>query len=339
MASSRSHWLRRRLSMALWLAAMGLLAPHVAHAGDKEEARHLALKGIELYQQGQHQDALNALLVAEANFHAPPHMLYIARARRELGRAGEAYDEYVTLAQETLPPGSPQPFLDAQRTARKELAELEPHVRGIRVELSGAGQSSAVISVDGRRIARERLEYALPLPTGEHVVRARSPEGNTEQTITLGPAGPPLVVKLQVGDAPSSSPPVGATASGEQTPDAVPPSDGGPLDVLGVTALVLGGASVAVGAVTGALTLSRASDIKATCQDDGTCPKEQETEADSAKILGTVSTVTFIAGGALVAIGFTMLLIDSSAGDTDSARTATIKLRAGPSGLWMQGAF
>lgn len=63
----------------------------------------------------------------------------------------------------------------------------------------------------------------------------------------------------------------------------------------------LGAASLVVGGVTGVLSLGKASTVKDHCDDALACDQEGVDAAASGKTLSTVSTVTLIAGGALVA--------------------------------------
>jgi hypothetical protein len=62
-----------------------------------------------------------------------------------------------------------------------------------------------------------------------------------------------------------------------------------------------------VGAVTGLLALSKANDVKSRC-DAGHCPAEDESKANSAKTLATVSTIGFVVGGVGVGAGAFLLI-------------------------------
>lgn len=62
----------------------------------------------------------------------------------------------------------------------------------------------------------------------------------------------------------------------------------------------LGAASLVVGGVTGILSLKKASTVKEHCDDALACDQEGVDAASSGKTLSTVSTVTLVAGGALV---------------------------------------
>ena len=95
-----------------------------------------------------------------------------------------------------------------------------------------------------------------------------------------------------------------------------------------------------VGAVTGAISLSKVGDLEEKCPDHRCSPADQAT-ADQARTLGTVSTVGFIAGGALVAAGVVLLVIRPSGGDPAAARSGlrVTAATAGPGGITLRGTF
>lgn len=114
-------------------AALAVLAPATTHAqgapppaqaNSRERARALADKGYELFEAGKFEEAIKAFEEAERNFHAPTVLLLLARANVRLGRLREARGVYQRIIDEVLPAGAPPPFVEAQETARKELAEI-----------------------------------------------------------------------------------------------------------------------------------------------------------------------------------------------------------------------
>jgi hypothetical protein len=109
----------------------------------------------------------------------------------------------------------------------------------------------------------------------------------------------------------------------------------------------VGVAGVAVGAITGLMAMSKSSEAKDTCAKDGPCASRSAVDAsESARTLGLVSTIGFIAGGVGIAAG-TALVITAPKKDGDAARAAAEPSRfrvapnAGPSGagLTVLGVF
>ena len=81
-------------------------------------ARDLAKKGAEAFVAGNHAEALDFMTRAEALVHAPPHLLYIARAQAALGKLVAARETYLKVTREELPASAPRAFKDAQSQAK-----------------------------------------------------------------------------------------------------------------------------------------------------------------------------------------------------------------------------
>jgi hypothetical protein len=290
----------------------------------RERARPLALEGIDLLAKGEARAAIAKLEEAERLFHAPTHLLYLARALRELGELVAAHETYVQILLEEIPNYAPEPFQEAQRQATKEVEELRERVATVRVRVEGARPGEARVSIDGEEIAAERLAHPIAVTPGGHDVvaagdgvekseRVEATIGQTSEVVLTLVAGAPEPV--------TSQPP----ATGE-----------GSFPALATVLAVIGGGALIAGAVTGGMTLAKASDIKDTCVED-ICPLEQQGEADDAKLLGNVSTGLFVAGGVLAATAIVLFIVDpfDDGDDTDAA----LRLELGPGRARLHGSF
>ncbi len=81
MPPARS-WLRAAVVTSLTMLAAPVLAG--SSYADREAARTIAGKGYESFEAGDWRKAMDLFQEAEARFHAPPHLLYIARAQAKL---------------------------------------------------------------------------------------------------------------------------------------------------------------------------------------------------------------------------------------------------------------
>ncbi len=283
---------------------------------DRDAARSLAKAGIALYQQSRHEEAISRLRSAEKLFHAPTHLLYMARAHAKLGRLVEAHQLYVDVVVEDIPNYAAPAFHKAQATAREELAALSGKVGGVIIAVTGAPLDQVEVMVDGTSVPVARLPHGVALDSGEHQIEARSAKTEPAQQSLQVAAGQGLVhleLVLQAPATSASNPPPTAPTAPVAMPTPAPPADppDHPLFTPGIITLAIGGAALAAGGITGGLTLAQASDIKATCNDTQ-CPPDQESEANSAKTLGHVSTTMFIVGGVAAATGIVLLLMPSS---------------------------
>ena len=101
----------------------------------------------------------------------------------------------------------------------------------------------------------------------------------------------------------------------------------------------VGAVGLIVGAATGAAALSKADELKAACAGQEPCPTENEPLADDADTLATVSTVSFIAGGVLLAGGTAWLLFELLSGDGGEPNGAHASPVIGPGFAGVKGAF
>lgn len=119
-------------------------------------------------------------------------------------------------------------------------------------------------------------------------------------------------VRAQLAPPPPAAPPAPVAPSPAEHKGSLLP---------GAIVLGLGAAGVGVGAVTGLLSLSRVSDLRARCPDNR-CPPDARGDADTATALGTVSTVAFIGGGAALAAGAILLVIRPGGGEAPAVGAA-----------------
>ena len=104
--------------------------------------------------------------------------------------------------------------------------------------------------------------------------------------------------------------------------------------MLAWVAIGVGGAGIATGAVTGAMTLSKEGDLEENenCRDAKCLPSERD-DVSGYNTLRTVSTVAWIGGAALAATGVVLLVTAPKPTETHAA------LVAGPGSLFLRGRF
>src|SRR5437016_5860076 len=134
---------RRALSSALGSAAFVLVcattAPVMAQTDEQRAgARSLATDGATAFNEGRFKDAVDLFSKAESLVHAPPHLLFIARANTKLGQLVKAREAYLKIAKEQLPANSPQAFRDAQAAASRELATIDHKIGSLAIKVEGA---------------------------------------------------------------------------------------------------------------------------------------------------------------------------------------------------------
>ena len=236
--------------------------------------------------------------------HVPTTGLALARAHLAAGHLIEARD--AAIAAEKLPREEREPkVFDAARKQSAELArELRPRIPTMRLRIEG---NATKLVVDGAEVPLSIAGEPIAVNPGKHTILATGDAGEAraeadlaereakEIALVLGheteppPRPAPIVV----------APPADERQHGTRTSLAKGLVYGG----LGVGILGLG-----AGAVTGVMTLSRANKVDPQCAND-ICAPSAQSDLDSARTLGTISTVAFIVGGVGIAAGVVGLLL------------------------------
>ena len=191
------------LAFACAIAAPVLAAGSVA---DREAARSLSGKAYEQFEAGQYRRAIDLFLAAEARFHAPPHLLYVARAQMKLGLLVEAKGTYERVVDEKLASDAPVPFKEAQVSARAELAEVDALLPSLVLTLPSSAPSGARVLIDGVQLDPGDIGRPLAQNPGAHTVTTAAPGGATvERVFTLKAGGGDVPLTLAFAPAGSRS--------------------------------------------------------------------------------------------------------------------------------------
>ncbi len=237
----------RRLHLALLLSLSTLpLAwspPARAQVSDAERAaaRDLFKQGDELQRAGKFPEALDKFQRAEQVIHAPTNVLRIAECQAAMGKLVEAAESYRQVTRWTLPAGSPPAFQSAIDQAKGELAQVEPRVPKVLVQVTPtpAQGSQPELVIDGASVPFALVGEQIPLDPGSHTLQAKA-AGYASQTesvslrerdtktvaLRLEPApggGAAVAPSPAGGTPPPPPPPYGASNAPPGTPPPPPP--------------------------------------------------------------------------------------------------------------------
>lgn len=205
----------------LWLApaivatALHVPSAHAQSAADKATARKLATEGIELYRSGKHADALDRLNRAQALYDAPVHLVYIARAQAKLDLLVEAAETYRRLLRVKLEPGAPQAFKEAIESGKTELAEIEPTIPSLRVDVTPANVPSLELTIDGEKVSAAVVGVDRPANPGRREIRASAPGYEPAEASVELKAGQKSTVTLSLKPLPGGGETTSAGTTGE----------------------------------------------------------------------------------------------------------------------------
>jgi hypothetical protein len=355
---------RHFLIASLLLA--GALTPALALGqtsdADKATARDLTIEGYKALESGSYAAAFDRFTRADALYHAPSVILGLARAQVGLGKLVSAQELYSRAAHETLLPSASSASKKAVRDAQKELDALAPRIPSVIITVTGS--DAARVTLDGAEVRSAALGVRRPVDPGKHVISGSAAglatsevtvilaEGKSESVIlnleppraappapvvAVAPAAPAANHQTAVPGPPPPTPTITSAAPVAPEPDHVA-TPGSRRKTLGFVALGVGGAGLLVGGITGGLALGKHGDIAKSCP-DGHCPKGTEASFQSAidgyGTMGTLSTIGFIAGGALAATGV-ILIITAPRAKTMQASLAPV---VGPGYLGARGSF
>lgn len=316
-------------------AAAQKAAPGAKTPDPKEQARTLFKEGASAVEAKRFEEGLQKLEQAEALFHAPTHVLFIARAQVGLKRYLAAKASYEKLTSETLPPKTSDVFVDAQKSGKAELAELVAKIPKIVLRVAPSQPPDLAITMNGEAVSVTSIGTPIEVEPGSYVFEAKG-GGLVSGRVTVDAAERTTSeVKLVLSaDGTASTSQISTTA---QTAS----GDWPPMKIASLPLMILGGAGLAVGGAMGALHFVRgaeADDKFDTCGSD--CRTEVEDLDKQSALFGNVAIGALAGGAALLATGVVLFILAPSGPSDEAAPDKTaIRVRVSPTGLGIDGTF
>lgn len=285
---------------------------------DIAQARQLGHQAQAAYDAGNYAES-EKLWAAARNLYpvAPTLTLGLARTQAKLGKVVAAQENYNKIIREWSSHSSPPPaFAAALEAAKSEVGAVSAKVANVVITVDGA--QSPNVTIDGQPVPVAALGLKRPVDPGSHTVRAEAtgykPAETTFQVPDGGNAEATLKLEKSSDAAVAAAPATGAQPI-TQPSDGQKPADvtvdtgkgGSSNKTLAVVALGVGGVGLAVGAVTGILAMGKHGDLESACP-NGTCPSDRQSDVDSYKTMGAISTVGFIVGVVGVGAGAVLWL-------------------------------
>jgi hypothetical protein len=301
-----------------------------ASATETAAARSLAVEGLKLAQANNCAEAVPKLERAEKLYHSTVVAIRLGECYVGVGRLVEG-TELLRKSLREPQSGEPTPALAKALERAKSLVDsTKPRIAGLTVKV--AAVQDMVVKVDGVVVPSAMVDTEIPTDPGEHSVEVTAPgflksgtrlsvgEGE-KKNVTLTLSRDPNAVVEPVAPAESAKSAAAPTAAPERAStntSSPPPAPSSPNHTAAYVAWGVGAAGLAAGGVLGFLTLQKHNDLKDKCP-NGACPPEQQSDLDSAKKLGNVSTIAFAVGGAGVVLGTVLFFtVGSSGGDRDA---------------------
>jgi hypothetical protein len=307
---------------------------------DRETARSLMDEADKKRDAGDLKGALKGYEAADAIMKVPTTGIEVARAQIALGLMLEARETLNQLLRNPPKPGEPVPFSAARKAAETLNAELANKIPSVQIVIQNADPSQTPqVSIDGEPIPSAAVGAPRKVNPGAHAIVVHAGSYEKKQDINVAEHENKTFtfdVKEHAGDQP---PPVDETPQSTSTLPKVLMFGGFGLAIVGV----------GVGTATGIMSISKTSELKDVCPNDN-CQPGKQGEIDSAKSLGNIATIAFIAGGVGLGAGIVgIVLAGSDKKEPAPPPTARVKTKPfapehvravlGPSYVGLAGAF
>jgi len=311
-----------RGSLFCFLAIMAVSASAGAQAKDAVGEK-LFVDAQEALKAGRVSEACTKF--AESNRVDPQlgTLLNLAACHEKDHKPTSAWSEYTRLVDLATKAG------DAGRAdyARKRAAALAPALPQMTLHPPKTATITE-IAIDGQSIGRSALMTSVPVDPGAHVLALHAGDRTWTQRVTIADTG---TTTIDVSEPPPESvkPPPRDNVVQPPPPLVQPEAHASPLRPAGIIVAGVGLASVVVGSIFGAFAMGEQPTITAQCDGNFVCSGDGLSAANRAKAEATVSTIGFIAGGVLVALGVTLFFV----GGPSKAKTTSAHVTANGIGV------
>lgn len=330
-----------RTSVAVAVAFVALAAAGHAHAGGNEAAAEALFgEAKKLVAQGKYAEACPKFAESNRLDRGAGTLIHLGNCYEKNKQTASAWATYKEAASAAQALGRK----DWEKLASQRASALEPKLARLTIKVDRANEKIEV-SRDGTSVSPASFGVPIPVDVGQHSVEATAAGHKPfTTTATVSKDGESVEVSIPKLEPEAATPAAVATTS-TATPSPAPPgadtdkSDGSGQRTLGFVIGGIGVAGLAAGAVTGLMAMGKSSDAKAACPNDGSCASRDAVDAsESAKTLGLVSTIAFVAGGVGLAAGATLVFTAPKEGEADAKKMGLAPARvriapnAGPAG-------
>ncbi|CAN5124632.1 hypothetical protein BH09MYX1_BH09MYX1_61430 [soil metagenome] len=170
---------------------------------DRKAARDLFNEGATLQAGGKYAEALDKFQKSIAVYPAPTTALRIAQCKASMNRLVEATEDYRSIINTALPPGSPPAYQQSKDQAAVELAALDPQVPRVKIIVTPDRISGLQITVDGQPMNAALVGVARPIDPGNHRIVASAPgyaPGEASVTVAKAAQVPEVRIALRLVD-------------------------------------------------------------------------------------------------------------------------------------------
>jgi hypothetical protein len=313
--------------MAIALTANASTA--AAQGADAGAAEALFQSGKSLLEQKNYAQACPKLAESYRLDPGTGTLLALALCHEGEGRLATAWGEFAEVAARSRREGRS----DREDLAKRRKATLESRLPMLTISVAPGGEKIERLQIkrDGIEVGSGSWAAPVPVDPGHHHVDASAP-GYKPFSVTINLAT----------DGARETVVVPTLERAPDLPEAAPEGAPGFWSPLRYAGLAIGGvgvAGIAVGAVFGVQAISLNNDSNKDCNPQSSCGPTGVASRHDAQSAGNVSTIAFVAGGALLATGVTMFVLAKPHSNSGMALRATPLVSDRELGIDLQGAF
>ncbi len=340
--------MKRTLWPALTLTLALAASARTASAQEASRAQALFDDGRRLMNEGKLAEACPKLAASQRLDPGAGTLMNLATCFDKNGQLASAWATY----KEAAAASRSSNHADWEAAARGRAEKIEPDLARLVVTVPPESRiAGLVVERDGTPI--DPAEFATPMPIdgGPHTIRASAP-GKKAWTTQITIAGPKarasVTVPVLLGEGGSAAPVSPVVPPGGERPSDPPGAGGKDIGstrrLIGLVAGGVGIVGIGVGTVFGLKAKSTYNDAVGSCNAEHQCPQGSLDKADDASSQATLSTVSFVAGGVLLAGGAVLYLTApraaATSGSAGKAGYMHVSLGGpGLAGMTLGGAF
>ncbi len=314
------------------LASVSVAA--VAQAQDSVVSEALFNRGVADMEAGRFDNACPAIAESLRLDPRPGTLFTLAECEAKWGKIASAitdYTDYLGLVSR-MSASEHAAQADREKISREQIEKLRPQLPHLTLVLPAGAPADVAVKRDGTTLTSVSLGIELPVDPGDHLIVTQVPGGPEHtQHVTLGPGERK---RLELEMAPPRANRVVPSAASNRTRSTAsaypqPRARSGSHDR--TWAWVAGGigvAGVSVGTVTGLMSMSKKKTVDDNCT-GSVCNAEGKSAADTGKMLGTTSTVSYGVGLAGLATSVLLWLTAPQVSTTESARHRWVPMLSG----------
>lgn len=313
--------MNRAAAVVAALSLASASAPRIARADSSAEdmatARKLFNQGKELRDKGDLKGALEKFKQAHALGTTPITGYELGKTHLQLGQLVEAREAFLSVARLEVAKDESKNSAKARAESEKLADDLKARIPTVHVVLDGlAAGATPTVSIDGVALPATAVNVPYAVNPGKHdiLVTVQGAEGDAKGNVEVK-EGEAKDVTVDVSALKPVQKPVVTTTTTTLPPP--PPPEKKSVSPLVFIGFGVGAAGLIAGGVTGLMSMSKASTVKDQC-DGNTCPRTVQSDLDSGKTLGTISTISFAVGAAGIVVGVIGLAMGGSSSKSDS---------------------